>query len=256
MYAAERQQEILELIRQEDWVGVQDLAERFSITRETARRDLTDLEKRGLVRRAHGGAQRVERVSFSSPVTDRGNLYSKEKIAIAQAAYATVTDNSTIAIDAGTSTIKLAELIPIDRKLTVVTYSLLVSSMLANHHDVQVMQLGGIIQSNSRSAVGPWTASEVERITIDAAFLSVDGVSTERGITTHNLGEATVKTAFMKAARRTVVLADHSKFGREEFGRIATLGEVDNIITDDVVDPAYVADIETQGPRVTVVNAR
>ncbi|MFD1860321.1 DeoR/GlpR transcriptional regulator [Aeromicrobium camelliae] len=255
MYAAERHREIVAAVRQHDRVTVQELAGRLSVTPETIRRDLSELEQRGLLRRTHGGAVRVERTSYVSPVTDaeRQNLNAAEKTAIAREALAHVEDDSTIAIDAGTSTIKLAELIGPERRLTVVTYSLVVATVLAGHPHVSVHLLGGRVVANSRSAVGPWTEELVDRVTLDTAFLSVDGVNVRHGITTHNIDEASIKAKLMKAARSTVVLADSTKFGREEFGRIAALSEVDTILTNEGVDLDHVHDVRESGANVTIV---
>jgi len=85
---------------------------------------------------------------------------------------------------------------------------------------------------------------------VDVAFISVNGLTPERGLTTTNMAEAAVKTALIKAARRTVVLADHTKFGREEFGRVAPLAAVDTVITDDGVNVDLVLDIEAAGTQV------
>ncbi|UED86720.1 DeoR/GlpR family DNA-binding transcription regulator [Streptomyces profundus] len=253
MYAAERQREIMSVIRLRDRASVQDLAQILNVTPETVRRDLSALERRGLLRRTHGGAVHVQRVSFSTPVTDRAGLFDAEKDAIAAGALERVADNSTIGIDAGTTTIKLAELIPRSSRLTVVTYSLIVASTLAAHPHVGIHFLGGRIQENSRAAVGTWALEHVGRITMDQVFLSVDGINLRHGLTTHNLPEADVKAALMKAARQTVVMADRSKFGREEFGRVAPLEEVDLVITDAGVAPEQIKEVEERGPEVIAV---
>ncbi len=254
MYATERHREIAAAVRQHDRVTVHELATTFDVTPETIRRDLSELERRGLLRRTHGGAVRVERTSFAAPVTDAGrqNLFADEKAAIARAALDLVEEDSTIAIDAGTSTIKLAEQIGPDRHLTVVTYSLVVAGMLAGHPHVSVHLLGGQVVANSRSAVGPWTEELIDKLTLDAVFLSVDGVNVRHGITTHNVAEAAVKSKLMHAARSVVVLADSSKFGREEFARVAPLSDVDVVITNEGVDADHVGDIQDHGVNVTV----
>ncbi|MDT0269638.1 DeoR/GlpR family DNA-binding transcription regulator [Streptomyces sp. DSM 44915] len=253
MYAAERQREIMSVIRLRDRASVQDLAQALGVTPETVRRDLTALERRGLLRRTHGGAVHVERVSFSTPVTDRAGVYDAEKDAIAAGALERIVDDSTIGIDAGTTTIKLAELIPKTSRLTVVTYSLIVASELAAHPGVQIHFLGGQIQENSRAAVGTWALEHIGRITLDQVFLSVDGINTRHGLSTHNLAEAQVKAALMNAARHTVVMADRSKFGREEFGRVAPLADVDLIITDAGVSAEQLAEVREQGPEVIAI---
>lgn len=242
----------MDAIREHGRATVNDLAEALAVTTATVRRDLSDLEERGLLRRTHGGAVRVERVSFTVPVTNRVGQFDEEKRAIAAHALGMIDDDMTVGIDAGTSTIELAKLITPDRRLTVVTYSLIVASTLAGHPDVRVQFLGGEVRENSRATVGSWTLEMARRITLDIAFLSVDGISPTFGLTTHNLQEAEIKRALMDAARRSVVLADRSKLARSEFGRIAPLEDVHDVVTDDLAPADLVADVTAAGPTVTL----
>lgn len=256
MYAAEREREILTVLRDQGRVSVHEMARRLAVTPETVRRDFTELEHRGLLRRTHGGAVKVERLSYSTPVTDREGMYDDEKKAIAQRAVDLIEDDSTIGIDAGTTTIKLAEAIGPDRRLTVVTYSVIVAGILVGHPNVTVHMLGGELRENSRAAVGSWTLDQVSNVTLDAVFLSVDGINRRHGLTTHNQAEAAVKSALMHAARRTVVVADHSKLKREEFARVAPLEHADIIVTDHQAPSHYVQQLEELGPDVVIASRR
>lgn len=256
MYAAERHQAILEQARANGRVDVRELAELLNVTPETIRRDLTSLERRGLVRRAHGGAIPVERSVMSSPVSAREELFTAEKLAIATAALEEIPDGGSIIIDAGTTTIGLAKLLPAGRSLTVVTHSLPVAMALSDRDDIELLVLGGSVRQSSRAAVGTWTHQMVSMVSVDVAFLSVSGITPERGLTTHNIAEAAVKTALIKAAKRSIVLADHTKFGREEFGRIAPLGAIDTIITDAEANRDLVVEIEAAGPDVLFAGNR
>ncbi len=250
MYAPERHQLILEQARSNGRVDVRELAELLKVTPETIRRDLTSLERRGLVRRAHGGAIPIERSVASIVLADRNELLASEKLAIATAALEELDDGSSIIIDAGTTTIKFAELLPTDRALTVVTHSLPVAMALSEKPNLELLLLGGSVRSSSRAAVGTWTHQMVSMVSVDIAFLSVNGITPERGLTTNNIAEAAVKLSFIKAAKRSIVLADHSKFGREEFGRIAPLGAIDMIITDSGVNNEFVVEVEAAGAEV------
>lgn len=255
MYAAERQHKILDVVQTNGRATAQELAEELGVTVATVRRDLSELDNKGLLRRTHGGAVRIERLSFLTPVTNRSGQYDAEKDAIARAVVADLIDDSTIGIDAGTTTIKIAEAIPPERRLTVVTYSLIVASTLATHPNVRVYFLGGEILENSRAAIGPWSLDMAGRVTLDTMYVSVDGIDSEFGLTTHNIHEAAVKSALMKSARQSVVVADHSKFGRAEFGRIAPVEVASCIVTDASVSAAHVKAVEARGVRVQMVPA-
>jgi len=250
MFAPERHQAILDLARTRGRVDVRDLAEQLDVTPETIRRDLTSLERRGLVRRAHGGAVPIERASLSRGTGERETIQAAEKNAIAAAALAELAEGTSVFIDAGTTTLRLAELIPDDLALTVVTHSLPVAMALAAKPATAVHLLGGQFNHETLSSVGTWTHQMIGMVSVDIAFVSVNGITPERGLTTGDLAEAAVKSAMIRASRRTVVLADHSKFGREEFGRIAPLAAVETIITDSGVNPELASEAEAAGPIV------
>lgn len=252
MYAPERHQQILETARARGRVEVAALAKELSVTPETVRRDLTSLERRGVLRRVHGGAIPVERLGIEPGVADRESRASGEKERIARAALDELPDGGSIIIDAGTTTVRLAELLPSDRELTVVTHSIPVASILISRPNVTLHLLGGVVRGRTLAAVGEWTRAQIAEVFADVAFMGTNGISVERGLTTPDMAEAIVKRALMAAARRTVVLADHSKFGREDFARVAPLSDVDTVITDSGIDADLAEDLESSGPRVVI----
>ncbi|MDT0166111.1 DeoR/GlpR family DNA-binding transcription regulator [Actinotalea sp. AC32] len=250
MYATERQQAILELARQDGRVEVRGLAERLDVTPETVRRDLTALERRGLVRRMHGGAVPVERLGFEPGVADREGRMSGEKERIAKAALDELPDGGAIALDAGTTTVRLAEMLPTDRELTVVTHSLPIAMLLATRGNVTLHLLGGSVRGRTLAAVGPWAESALADVFVDVAFLGTNGLTVEQGLTTPDLTEAGVKRALVAAARRTVVLADRTKVGRADLAHVAPLASIDTVVTDSGLAPELADEIEGAGPRV------
>ena len=253
LYAPERHQQILETARANGRVEVAGLARDLAVTPETVRRDLTALERRGVLRRVHGGAIPVERLGIEPGVADRESLAAGEKERIARAALDELPDGGSIILDAGTTTVRLAELLPTDRELTVVTHSIPVASILVSRPNLTLHLLGGVVRGRTLAAVGDWTKAQVAEVYADVAFMGTNSISVERGLTTPDTVEASVKRALMEAARRTVVLADHTKFGREDFARVAPLSDVDTVITGVELDVELAEDIENAGPRVVVV---
>ena len=250
MYATERQQEILTKARLDGRVEVKDLAEALDVTPETVRRDLTALERRGLLRRMHGGAIPVERLGIEPAVADREGRMAGQKERIAKAALDELPDGGAIILDAGTTTIRLAELLPTDRELTVVTHSLPVAMLLATRPTITLHLLGGTVRGRTLAAVGTWAERAMADVFADVAFLGTNGITVERGLTTPDMAEAAVKRALVAAARRVVVLADHTKFGRTDFAQVAPLPAVDTVITDTDLEPDLADAIESVGPRV------
>ena len=250
MYATERQQEILSKARLDGRVEVKDLAEALDVTPETVRRDLTLLERRGLLKRMHGGAIPVERLGIEPAVADREGRMAGQKERIAKAALDELPEGGAIILDAGTTTIRLAELLPTDRELTVVTHSLPIAMLLATRTNITLHLLGGVVRGRTLAAVGPWAERAMADVYADVAFLGTNGITVERGLTTPDLAEAGVKRALVAAARRAVVLADHTKFGRTDFAQVAPLSAIDTVITDLDLEPELADEIESAGPRV------
>lgn len=250
MYAQERQQEILRRARQDGRVDVVTLAEVLEVTTETIRRDLTVLERAGVVRRVHGGAIPVERLGFEPAVAARDVVMTGEKERIAKAALAELPDDGAIVIDAGTTTARFAEAIPADRELTVVVNSPSLATVLAARPNLTVVMLGGRVRGRTLATVDDGALQPLARLNVDVAFIATNGCSAQRGLTTPDPAEAAVKRAMIAAARRTVLLADHTKVGDVHFAAFAALSDIDVMITDTGLDDRLAAEIRAAGPEV------
>lgn len=250
MYAQERQQEILRRARLQGRVDVVTLAEVLDVTTETIRRDLTVLERAGVVRRVHGGAIPVERLGFEPAVAARDVVMTAEKERIAKAALAELPDDGAIVIDAGTTTGRLAEAIPADRELTVVVNSPPLATVLAARPNLTVVMLGGRVRGRTLATVDDGALQPLARLNVDVAFIATNGCSAQRGLTTPDPAEAAVKRAMIAAARRTVLLADHTKVGDVHFAAFASLADIDVMVTDTGLDDRLAAEIRAAGPEV------
>jgi DeoR family transcriptional regulator, fructose operon transcriptional repressor len=250
MYAQERQQEILRRARDQGRVDVVTLAEVLEVTTETIRRDLTVLERAGVVRRVHGGAIPVERLGFEPAVAARDLVMTAEKERIAKAALAELPDDGAIVIDAGTTTGRFGEAIPADRELTVVVNSPPLATVLAARPNLTVVMLGGRVRGRTLATVDDGALQPLARLNVDVAFIATNGCSAQRGLTTPDPAEAAVKRAMIAAARRTVLLADHTKVGDVHFAAFASLADIDVMITDTGLDDRLAAEIRAAGPEV------
>ena len=250
MYAEERQQEIVRLARANGRVDVATLADTLNVTAETIRRDLTSLERARVLRRVHGGAIPVERIGFEPAVETRDAVLIDEKERIAKAALAEVPDEGAIILDAGTTTARLAQALPVDRELTVVVNSPVIATVLGTRPNINVLMIGGRLRGKTLATVDDWALRPLADMYVDVAFIGTNGISVERGLTTPDLAEAAVKRAMISAARRTVLLADHTKIGNDYLARFGTLADLDLLVTDAGVDDELVADVEATGLRV------
>lgn len=250
MYAAERMQEIARVARTEGSVQVTDLALRFDVAQETIRRDLKELERRGRLRRVHGGAVLADRPENEPALDTRAMLKNDAKRAIAQRAVAELPHDGTVLADGGTTTLAVLAALPADAKLTVVTNSIPAASLLTEMPGVTVYMVGGLVRGATAASVGDWATGALGEIVADVALIGTNGMSADRGFTTPDQTEAAVKTAMVRAARRVIVVADSSKAADDHLHRFATAEQVDMIITDSDLPDEVGSEFEAQGVEV------
>jgi DeoR family transcriptional regulator, fructose operon transcriptional repressor len=249
VYAEERRHAIAERARRDGRIDGGAIAEEFGVTPETVRRDLTDLERRGVLRRVHGGAIPVESLRTEPGLTEKAGAHTEEKRRIAKAALDLVPVGGTVLLDAGTTTGELAALLG-DRELTVVTNSLPIASMLAARPSLTVQVVGGRVRGRTMANVDGWAIRSLGELMVDVAFVATNGVSVARGLSTHDPAEAEVKRAMVGAARRRVLLADHTKVGAEHLVAFAGIEDVDVLVTDTGLDDGTAEQLAAAGPEV------
>ncbi|PWB97283.1 DeoR/GlpR family DNA-binding transcription regulator [Salinibacterium hongtaonis] len=258
MYATERQQQIENRLADDGRVTVVDLAREFDVSNETVRRDLDQLELRGVLRRVHGGAvsaARISRTEESIAQRSDRNAAAKERIALAALALIPSTFSGAIAIDSGTTTGMLAQGLSRwqpdtpDRSLTVITHSIAIASAVSDNPHIEVQIIGGRLRGITSAAVGPTTLAQLSRLRPDIAFVGANGLHSDFGFSTPDPDEAAVKTALTRGARRAIALVDASKLGVETLVSFATLADIDTLVTDkqpdiDLSHPLRDADVE------------
>ncbi|MBF6084652.1 DeoR/GlpR transcriptional regulator [Nocardia cyriacigeorgica] len=255
MYAEERQQAIATLVGQRGRVSVTDLSEQYGVTSETVRRDLAVLDRMGLVRRVHGGAvpaAALTAIELGTSERETAHTAEKERIAKAAVEFLPPTGGSVL-FDAGTTTARVAALLPADRELVGVTNSLPVATRLSGHAGVQLHLLGGRVRGVTQAAVGADTLRVLAGLRVDTAFIGTNALTPAHGLSTPDADEAAVKRAMVASAHRVVVVADSSKIGREDFVRFAGIDEIDVLVTDSGI-PASVRN-ELTGSGIEVVAA-
>lgn len=245
-----RQQEIHRLAMRDGSVDVTDLARLFEVTTETIRRDLSDLQERKLVRRVHGGAVPVQRHSFEPSIRARDTLNTLEKQQIATQALTHIPEQGSIIIDSGSTGRYLADVFPTDRHVHVITNSLTTGVTLAQRGVQQLTVLGGSVRTDTFAMVDASVVESIRRLRVDALFISCDGLSLDRGLTTPYREESLVKRAMIEAARWVVVIVDASKFGNDQTFGFAGFDDVDVVITDSRATDDDVSRIESAGVEV------
>ena len=247
MYAMERYRSIVERVRGKGRASVNDLASHLDVAPETIRRDLSYLEKQGLVQRVHGGAIPV----WLEPSVDlKNSIQQAEKLRIAKAAISFIPENGTLILDAGTTTAQIVPLIPDGYHLRVITNSPDHASALMSKENCEILLAGGRVRKATRACVDHWAVDTFTGIVADLAIVATNGISIARGLTTPEPAEAAVKVAMINAAKQKLVVADHTKFTQDHFAKFGEIKDLDVIITDDGIDKGALAQFETAGVKV------
>jgi DeoR family transcriptional regulator, fructose operon transcriptional repressor len=235
MLPDERRHALVNLLLQQEngTASVVRLAEVFSVSEMTIRRDLAWLEAKSQVRRIHGGARVATREEPEKPFLERTVDYSEQKQCIGATAAHLVEDGDRIILDAGTTTRQVARHLLSRRNLTVITNALPVAQELARAPQITVMVLGGLLKQEELCTVGPMVIRELARLSVDKLFLSAAGFDLHKGLTDPDIHEADIKEAMILAADRVFLVADSSKWGQVTLARIAPLERIDLLITDD-----------------------
>lgn len=231
LYASQRHQVILQTLRSAGRVDASAAAEQLEVSTETVRKDLIELERLGLLRRVHGGAVPVDALLLEPAVAARTE-FMEEKRRIARAALDEVPREGAVLLDTGTTPAALAQMFPTDRDLKVFTSSLPIALTLVGHPRLTVHTLGGRIRSRTLGEVDNWAIRSLSELHVDVAFIGANGISVEHGVTTPDESEAVAKRLMCAAARRRILLADHSKIGHISLLKFAGLSEFDLLITD------------------------
>ncbi|HXF63571.1 MAG TPA: DeoR/GlpR family DNA-binding transcription regulator [Caldilineaceae bacterium] len=256
LIAAERLARIKEILLQEGSVKTAELADRFRVSHETIRRDLTLLEQDGVIQKAYGGAildaKLKEAMEAIVPVRRRKLQRFAEKDAIGLAAAALVQDGQIVVLDAGSTTWCVARHLKRLHHLTIITNSVDVVQECAQNGDLSLFVLGGKLNARSMCMVGPQVETELKRYHADVVFVGAVGVSLHKGLTSSDLYEAEVKRAMVEAGQKKVVVADHTKLQQQGLVSFAALADMDILITDDQADAAIVRQLERAGIQVIV----
>ncbi|AHF16157.1 DeoR/GlpR family DNA-binding transcription regulator [Niabella soli] len=249
----ERHQHILEVLKEKGTVLVGDLCQDLNVSSVTIRKDLQFLEDKNKLFRTHGGATLTNPYIGDRPVIEKVAIQSAEKEKIGQYAAGLIEYNDSILIASGTTVFYLAKNIQPKGNVTVLTSALNVAIEIAHHPGIEVIQLGGIMRKTSSSVTGLYAEKILEDFSCSKLFLGVDGIDLEFGLTTTSMQEAQLNKKMIMAARKTIVLADSSKFGKRGLGKICTLEDIEQIITDSNISQHTVEQLEARGVEVTVL---
>jgi DeoR/GlpR family transcriptional regulator of sugar metabolism len=234
-------------------VGIAALAAELDVSEMTIRRDLEDLEDQGVARRVRGGAIATVSRSYEPPLATRTTEARDAKRRIAEAAADYIEYGETVILDVGSTTFALAQCLRGRGGFTIVTPSVQAAAELAGDPNTRVILTGGIVRPGELSLIGDLAESTFAQLNCDVLFLGVGGIDAEKGLTEYNLDDTRVKRAAIKAASRKVALADQTKLGRVCLASIASLSEIDVLITDAALSHPVLAAVRRAGVEIVSV---
>jgi len=240
-----RKEVILERLGRDQRVSVLDLSTEFGVSGETIRRDLKDLEAEGAVRRVHGGAIPAGRTA-DTPITERIKFNSFAKDEVAGLARTLINDDCVIFLDTGTTTLALARKLSGFKKLRLYTNSLMIAQAACQHFGVKVQVTPGNLRPIEQDLVGYDTLSYIQQFHFDMVFMGVAAVNADYGFMDFEEDEARIRQALLRQSSRSVMLADHSKFGRVGNVITAPFKQVGTLVTDCRPPEDIVAAVRTE----------
>jgi DeoR/GlpR family transcriptional regulator of sugar metabolism len=252
MSAEIRRRKVLELVRQQGFISLADLAREAQTSESTIRRDLDRLHQQGLLRRTRGGAVLLEEDAALPPLEERSTRQQEEKRLIARRAAERIHDGDAILLDGGTTTLEVARLL-VGRSLQIVTNSLPIANLFANSRETDLVMLGGYVYPKTGVALGPLTVRMMDEINVHQAIMSVGGI-TAKGLFNSNLLLVETERQMMRCADEVVVVADHTKIGRQALAFLCDFTAIDTLIVDDRLTTAQREFLDQTDVRVHVTS--
>jgi len=253
IFPEERRNRIAALISSRGLISVAELSAEFGVSQATIRSDLDELETRGVLVRAHGGAvaatPNISELSFAT----REQMQVQEKNRIGQAAAGMIRDGDAIALDASTTSLAIAKQIKDRSELTVITNGIRIALELFDAPGVTVVMPGGFLRREAISLVGELGQEVLARFNVQKGFFGARGITLEEGLTDINNDEVQLKAAMVRAAKEVIAIVDHTKWERVAFASFASIDQVDKVITDDKALPDLVAALRQRGIEMFLV---
>ena len=239
MYNLERQQDILTLLKTRKSISVTELSRAFFASEATIRRDLSRLEKVGLVKRTHGGVMLLEGADMEIPLAIRETEHHGEKQYIGRLASREVKDGDTIILDSSSTALHMTPHLKARKDLTVITNGARTAIELGQHLDLRVLCSGGWLRENSLSYVGGVAMRTLSDYRVRTLFFACRAVSMENGLSDPNEEEASLRRAMISRSDRVILLCDSSKFDKSSFCVVCDFNAIHCLITDRQPDPAW-----------------
>ncbi|EPQ6908003.1 DeoR family transcriptional regulator [Citrobacter freundii] len=252
---SERREQIIQRLRQQGSVQVNDLSLFFGVSTVTIRNDLAFLEKQGIAVRAYGGALICEgnAPAVEPSVEDKSSLNTAVKRSIARAAAELIKPGHRVILDSGTTTYEIARLMRQHTNVIAMTNGMNVANALLEAEGVELLMTGGHLRRQSQSFYGDQAEQSLQNYHFDMLFLGVDAIDLERGVSTHNEDEARLNRRMCEVAERIIVVTDSTKFNRSSLHKIIDTQRIHTIIVDEGIPEESLQELRRSGVEVIIV---
>lgn len=257
MLKGERLYHIVEYVDEKKVVTIAELCNRFKVSKATINRDLKMLEEKRLITRTHGGAMSLTRGTRFEPIhAIKEKEKTVEKQSISSYAMNFIKQGETILLDSGTTTLELAKQIKNNNNITVITNDLKIAYILSQSDGIDLVVLGGQQKKGVYSLIGPFTENLLKMLNVDKAFLGVDAIDVDKGITNSNIEESNIKKTIVEISKEIIVLGDSSKFGKVAFAKICDIDMVDAIVTDSNISEEGLSKFKDKNVKIHIADLK
>ncbi len=244
MKQIQRHEAIIELARLQGYVSTEELVEHFNVSPQTIRRDLNDLADQSRIQRHHGGAA-LPSSSVNTAYHDRKGMLSEEKARIANAVAQQIPNGATLFIDIGTTPEAVAHALLNHKELRVVTNNLNVATLLMGKEDFRLILAGGEVRTRDGGIIGEATLDFISQFRLDYGILGISGIDLDGSLLEFDYHEVRTKRAIIENSRSVMLVADHSKFGRNAMVNMGGMHLIDYLFTDQA-PPAEIQKVVEQ----------
>ena len=229
MLKEERQQLILEKLGTDKKVTLVDLGQILNVSYDSVRRDIIELEDRGLLKKVHGGA--IAHSYLSMKASKGLGIVNTEFVTIAKKALKLFENNKIILMDGGTTNFYIAEQLPKNLEITIVTNNPHLATALSEHPKIEIIMLGGSFYKRYQITIGSKTIKDLEHIQADLYFMGTNSISVESGLAIRHYEESILKQKMMEVSRRTVSCVLEEKINRKDNYKVCNFSDLDYLIT-------------------------
>ena len=253
MKTTKRRKEILDQLEKNNSVNITELSEILDVSSMTIRRDLNLFAEQGVVTLVHGGAVLNRGAAIVHNMPFKEEKLREEKKRIASFCANLVNEGSSIFVDCGSTAKEIAEAILQKKNIVVMTNSLPACNILSTAKNIKLIMAPGIFREKTQGFFGQMTSEFISKFKIDILFLGAEGLDIKQGTTSPDIVDAETKRSIVKQATKVVLVIDHTKLGFSSFMTVATLKEIDTIVTDKDADPEMIEELKNQGIEVFLV---